>query len=449
MPELVRAFTAMWFRDGPGGANFRGEIMAKITKRTVDALRPGEKEVLAWDDELKGFGVRMQPSGIASYLVKYRTAAGAQRKFAFARVGVATPDQARDKARKLLAEVADGKDPSAERHAARKALRVSELLDLYFEAATAGKVLTRRGVAKRGSTLEIDKGRAERHIRPLLGSNAADSVSRADVQRMVDAIASGKTAGTIKTKSRGVARVEGGAGTAKRAVGLLSGIFSWALDKQMLQREDNPCSKIRTQADGKKDRVLSVEELKRLGAACRSEEERAPMAVAALRLIALTGLRRSEAFGLRWAEVDAAAQCLRLEQSKTGKSVRVVSRKAMDVILAVPKTTSPFVFPSRNGKAPASLAHPVGRLFEAAGISDAGLHDLRRTFASIGADMELADSTLSALLGHAARNVTTRHYVRRSDATLISAADMIASAIARAMEGTAAEIVALETARRA
>ena len=180
--------------------------MAKLTKRLIDALEPrSDGDLFVWDGELRGFGLRMKPSGAASFLVQYRTPQGRTRRFAFARVGTLTPEEARTKARRLLAQAQDGGDPSAHRHAQRKAPTIAEICERYLEAARAGNVTTRFRRTKRPSTVAIDEGRVSRHIIPLIGGKIANKLTRADVQHMCDSIAAGKTAATIKTKVRGVA----------------------------------------------------------------------------------------------------------------------------------------------------------------------------------------------------------------------------------------------------
>jgi hypothetical protein len=176
--------------------------MPKLTKRIIDALQPDQArgDVFAWDSELRGFGIRMMPSGAASFLVQYRTRQGRTRRLAFAKVGTLTPDEARTKARRLLAEAQDGCDPSARRHETRQALTVAELCSRYLDAARAGLVTTRFRKPKRASTLAIDEGRVSRHIAPLIGNVVARDLSRAAVQRLADAIAAGKTAGVIKQR---------------------------------------------------------------------------------------------------------------------------------------------------------------------------------------------------------------------------------------------------------
>src|ERR1700730_7846869 len=259
----------------------------------------------------------MKPSAAASYLILYRVRSGKQRMFSVAKVGTVTPDEARAKARRLLAEVDDGGDPKERRTEAREALTVVELCSQYLAAARAGLVMTRFRKPKRPSTIAIDEGRVARHIVPLIGSKAAATLSRPDVQRLTDAIAAGKTAGTFKTKARGKAVVEGGAGAAARGVGLLCGIWSWAA-KRGLVSGPNPARGIETQRGEAKDRDLSKSELARLERTLQRHTEGWPMACAAVQLCALTGLRREEACSLRWLEIDQ--DCLRLSASKTGRS---------------------------------------------------------------------------------------------------------------------------------
>jgi hypothetical protein len=105
--------------------------------------------------------------------------------------------------------------------------------------AEAGRVLTRRKAAKKASTIATDRGRIDRHIKPLLGTMAVPAVTRADVEGFMHDVAEGKTAMRAKSrKLRGVAYVRGGKGTATRTVGLLGSIFSYAVRHRM--RPDNP-----------------------------------------------------------------------------------------------------------------------------------------------------------------------------------------------------------------
>ena len=161
------------------------------------------------------------------------------------------------------------------------------------------------------------------------------------------------------------------------------------------------------------------------------------MAAAALRLIALTGLRREEACGLQWGEFDAAGCCLRLADTKTGRSMRPIGQPAREFLASLPRLSDEWVFPNRSGTSSAELKSEVASIFNSAGLTDARSHDLRRTFGSIAADEGYSDATIGELLGHARRGVTQRYYIRRPDAALVAAADRIAARIAGVMRGSA------------
>ena len=258
---------------------------------------------------------------------------------------------------------------------------------------------------------------------------------------MCNAISSGKTVATIKTKARGVARVRGGAGTAARVAGLLGGVLTWA-EKRGLVSNPNPVRGLDLRAHMAKDRVLSRTELAALGEAISAATERSPMAGNALKLIALTALRRGEAYALRWREVDFDASCLRLEQTKTGKQTRPIGNAAIGHLRSLPRLSDEWVFPGRAGSGPADLKKSIAAIFDAAGLSDARGHDLRRTFATL-AEAGYSDATVGELIGHAKRGVTERHYVRRPDSALIAAASRVAQTIATALDGRQAEVVTL------
>jgi integrase len=407
--------------------------MPALTKRLIGSAGPKKLDYFLWCSSVPGFGVRIYPSGKRVFVCQVRVGR-ATRRVKIGAYGPYTVEQARQRAQEIVRAASEGRDPQREKFDARIAITVSELCDKYLEASRASLVMTRFRQPKRGSTLKIDEGRIARHIKPLIGSLRAQDVTRGEVQRMADAIAQGKTAGVFRGQPRGKAVVRGGGATAARVVGLLGGIYSWA-EKRGVVAGQNPVRKIETAQGAPKERTLSPEELCALGKVLGEHTASLPGPVAALRIIALTGLRREEVCGLRWAEIDLLGSCLRLERTKTGRSVRPIGSAAIEVLQSIARVSDKWVFPNNRGTGSADFKKAIARLFNAAGLRDARSHDLRRTFGSVAADEGYGDTTIAELLGHARRGVTARHYIRRPDAALVAAADRVCSRITMALSG--------------
>jgi integrase len=226
------------------------------------------------------------------------------------------------------------------------------LCDLYIADAEAGRLLTRRKAAKKPATITTDKGRVERHIKPLLGAMKVAAVTREDIDGFMHAVAEGKTAGRTKTaKKRGLANVRGGKGTATRTVGLLGSIFSYAVRHRM--RPDNPVQGVLRFADGRRERRLSDDEYKALGDALSAAKAMRvwPAAVAAAHFLTLTGWRSGEALGLKWGEVDVARRTAMLADTKTGRSMRPLSEAACAVLRTLPRSgDDTLAFPATRGE---------------------------------------------------------------------------------------------------
>ncbi|MBE7196278.1 MAG: tyrosine-type recombinase/integrase [Parafilimonas terrae] len=414
--------------------------MPKLTKKIVDAAGPREAPFFLWCSDLAGFGVRVFPSGRRVYYADYRTKAGTRRRMSLGAHGKITVDEARKLAIVTLGDVIRGEDPAEERATRRGSLTVAELCDRYLNAANKGLIMGKRGVAKKASTLYVDRGRIERHIKPLLGKRLVADLTQPDVQRFVREVQAGKTAGVIKTGFRGKAVVEGGPGTAARTVGLLGGILSFAISEQIITA--NPTAGVKRPADKKRKRRLSPAEYAALGKALLAAEDDGSerwQAVAGIRLLALTGCRLGEIVRLRWSEVDAAGSCLRLEETKEGASVRPLGKVAavvLELLQHVPG--SPYVLPAARGAgAFTSLPDALERIAARAGLEGVTAHTLRHSFASTAGDLGYSDSTIGAMLGHAGHGVTSR-YIHHLDAVLIAAADRVSEAIAQAMSRPAA-----------
>jgi integrase len=417
----------------------------RIGLREVRALQPSE---IAWDGAVAGFGARRQTGDVVSYFLKYRTVDGRQRWLTIGRHGSPwTPDTARNRAKELLGEVVGGTDPSAIKTGLRKIPTVAHLCDLYFEDALAGRVRTRTKSPKKATTLAIDRGRIDRHIKPLIGAMNVTTVTRHDVEKLLHDIADGRSAGRIKTKARGLARVSGGETAANRAVGLLGAIFTYAIRKEM--RADNPVRGVTLFADRKKDRRLTDDEYRRFGVAL--EKARGvvwPSAITVARFMALTGFRRGEVIALRWGEVDLARCTIALADTKTGRSIRPLSRAACELLSDLSRNGD-LVFPAARGDGPMTGFPKLWARMVKLGALPADItpHVLRHSFASVASDAGYSEATIAAMMGHKGRTMTSR-YVHSADAVLVTAADAVANRIAALMKGEVADgVVELESER--
>ncbi|WP_238297798.1 tyrosine-type recombinase/integrase, partial [Methylobacterium soli] len=306
--------------------------MPKLTKRIVDAAEARPAPYFLWCTELRGFGARVFPSGRRVYYADYRTTGGLRRRMAIGEHGKITVEEARKLAINTMSDVIRGEDPVEERITRRKSMTIAELCERYLKAADKGQILGRARKPKKASTLVSDRGRIEHHIIPLLGRRLARDLTTADVQRFVREVQEGKTAKRYKTKARGIVLVEGGDGAASRSAGLLGGIMSYAIGEGIIAL--NPVRGVKKPADQKRDRRLSPEEYQALGRVLAEADEQGEswQSTHSIRLLCLTGCRMREIANLRWAEVDLSGSCLRLSDTKEGRSVRPVGQAAVALL---------------------------------------------------------------------------------------------------------------------
>ena len=410
--------------------------MAKISKRTVDSAEAQTKDYIIWDDELPGFGLRVFPSGKRSYVIQYRTR-GRSRRYSIGLHGVWTPETARREAKARLGGVAQGDDPAAEREEERRAVTVRQLCEQYIADMKAGLVLGKGGRPKKATTVATDVGRIRRHIIPLLGTRRIKDITKPDMNKLMKDIIAGKTRVVMKTqKLRGKAIVRGGRGTAIRTMGLLGGIFTYAIEAGII--DQNPTHGLKKPRYKVRDRRLSEAEYRTLGSILKGVQHDAHFGIHAeiLRLIALTGCRRGEIVGLRWSEVDIEGSCLRLKDSKEGASVRPVGLPVIDYLEAArSKRDGTFVFPGQGeDNAVGNFPQCWKKLFADTPLWDVTPHVLRHSFASIANDLGFTEITIAALIGHAKGSVTSK-YVHTLDSTLIMAADTVSGYVKALLEG--------------
>ena len=407
--------------------------MARITKRTVDAAKPG---ALTWDDDLPGFGIRCQRKAV-SYVLKYRFR-GKQRWFTIGQHGKPwTPEKARTEAQRLLGMVAEGIDPAKNRESTKNLPTMAELCDRYLSDYAEPH--------KKPSSVRMDRKNIENHVGPLLGNEFVTDLTRADIDRFKRAVKDGKTARKRKNGQQGGPSVTGGPGVANRCLALVSKMLNLAERWELRPEGTNPCRHIDRYAERSRERFLSEKELATLAGVLTDAERdgtETPYTIAALRLLLFTGARLGEILNLEWAHVDIERAMLLLPDSKTGKKAIYLSAPALAVLANLPRlANNPFVIcGNMPGAALVNLQKPWGRIRKRAGLDDVRLHDLRHSFASVAASGGLSLPMIGKLLGHT-QQATTQRYAHLAADPIRAANEAIGERIAAAMRGEWAEVV--------
>jgi integrase len=382
----------------------------KLTKRTVDSLKVNEKDYITFDSELPGFGVRIMPSGKRFFLIQYRRH-GRTRRVMIGQFGPVTAENARREAMRLLGQVRGaGGDPAALRDAERLAVMVKELGQRFLKqhVATRCKPST-QGEYRRSVELFID---------PFFGNQRVRSVQPADVAELHGSMAH------IPYQ-------------ANRTLGVLSKMMNLAETWGMRDRHTNPCELIERYPEHNRERFLSGKELQQLGnvlAKAEGEQTESQYAVAAFRLLLLTGCRLSEIQELEWRHVDNDNGELHLPDSKTGAKTVYLGEAALAVLRALPRVAgNPYVIVGkREGAHLSDLQHPWRRVREEAGLNGIRIHDLRHTFASGGLAVGEGLSMIGKLLGHTQIQTTARYAHLASD-PMKAAANKISDRLASAL----------------
>jgi integrase len=404
--------------------------MSKITKRVVDGTEPGERDRFVWDSELKGFGLKVTPAGRKVYIAQYRLPGRPTQRFTIGRHGSPwTPDGARSEAAAILRHAATGQDPASAKRAAKADLTIAELCDLYLAEGAR---------TKKASTLEMDRSRIEGHVKPLLGKKKLGALTRGDIDRFLKDVADGKTARDTKTGPRGRSIVRGGQGVANRSLGMLGAILQFAVEQGL--RADNPARGVKKFREGRRTRFLSNDEIARLGEALKEAEAGGAnhYAIAAIRLLVLTGCRKNEILSLKWDEVDLSGGFLRLADSKTGAKVVHLGAPARALLASLPRhTKNPFVVcGDRPGAHLVGLQKIWASVRAGAKLDDVRLHDLRHSFASVAARSGESLLVIGKVLGHSTSAATSR-YAHLSDDPVRIAVDTTTQHIASALKGFA------------
>ncbi|MGB8366390.1 MAG: tyrosine-type recombinase/integrase [Rhizomicrobium sp.] len=386
-------------------------MQGKITKRTVDSLCASSGETTLWDSEVKGFGVRVRSGGAKTYIVRYRPGAGGRgaplRTLTIGRHGSPwTPDTARGEAKRLLGLVEDGADPAADMIAQRVAPTVAELCDRFLSEHCATKLKARTAFEYRRL--------AERFIVPALGKRKVADVTRQEVARLHYSLHSTPY-------------------QANRALAFTSKMFNLAEAWGIRRDGSNPCRHIVKYREHLRERMLSADELGRLGSALAIYEG-SPYVVVAVKLLLFTGARLSEVLGLKWEWIDFEKGEARLPDSKTGAKTLHLPPPALATLAETPRIEgNPFVIVGgKPGTRLNDMEAPWRDIRAGAGLEDVRLHDLRHAFASVAVSSGMGLPIIGKILGHTQASTTARYAHLASDPVKAAAAS-VASKIASAM----------------
>ena len=385
--------------------------MTKLTKRTADLAAAGDKVAAIWDEELRGFGLRVYPNGRKVYIVKCRIK-GQQRFITIGPHGPMTADQARARAYNILSEAKNGRDPAKELDQARKAPTMKGLGERFLREHVA--------VRCKPSTQAEYKRSVELCINPKLGTRRVTDVERRDIAELHHSFSH------IPYQ-------------ANRTLGVLSKMFNLAEVWGLRPDGSNPCLHVKKYPEQRRERFLSPEEFAALGKALREVEadgSETQSAVDAIRLLMLTGCRLGEIITLKWDYVHLKARELRLPDSKTGAKIVHFGKTAADVLKGIEKLEdNPYVITGKKqGSRLTDLQHPWRRVRAKAGLDNVRIHDLRHSYASGALALGEGLPMIGKLLGHTQVQTTAR-YAHLANDPVKSAAGRVSDAIGAAMLG--------------
>jgi integrase len=326
-------------------------------------------------------------------------------------------------ARRKRGEIAGGRDPAGERARAKATPTLAVFAKRYLSEHA--------GLKKKASSRALDERNLNNHILPALGRLRVDEVGRADLARLH-------------------ARMRATPIAANRCRGLLCKMFNLAEAWGLRPDGSNPTRHVQKYPEGKRARFLSDAELAGLGSALATAAAAGehPSVIAAIRLLVFTGCRRDEILKLKWDHIDFDDRCLRLPDSKTGAKRVPLGPPALELLASLERIDgNPYALPGAvKGQHYVALEKAWRRLRARAGLHDLRLHDLRHSFASVGAGLGESLVVIGAMLGHSSEAMTTQ-YAHLSDDPVTAAADRISGHIKALMTGQSGEVIPIDSGR--
>lgn len=363
----------------------------------------GKGKTEFFDARQKGFLLEVRASGGKTFYQRYSDDHGRKRQLKIGPADVLSLDQARQKAKAILAQVHLGDDPQVKRQEKRAILTLTELVQQHY--------LPHAQRTKR--SWKTDEIMLRVHILPALGTKPVDTITAEQIAAL-----------SQRMTAKGYA-----AGTTNRIVILLRYIFNLARRWKILGVTDNPTADLTLAPTQHRERFLTAEEVQALRNALREDENQ--IAAQAIWLLLLTGARRNEITHAKWEYIDWQRKTLLVPLSKSGKP-RLISLNPPALALLktiAPVPGNPFIFPSPiTGEPSPSLHYPWVRIRDRAGLKDMRLHDLRHSFASFLVNNGQSLYVVQQLLGHTQVR-TTQRYAHLAQETLAQAVELAGNVI--------------------
>ena len=357
--------------------------MTKLTNRTIEDLKPNQKNYIVWDSQVKGLGIRINSSGKKTFILKYRLGHGRKakvRKPLIGVYGVVRTEQARLISREWLLKSSKGIDPCKQE---KDSITIKEFSNQYIEQYAVNR--------KKKSSVKEDRRLIRTRLLPTFGSIRVNELMKEDVIKYYHSINHTPI-------------------IANRFLALFSCMMNLAEKWGIRPMNTNPCKYIDRYPENKRDKYLTMEDLEKVGKAMQAlKHQESHYALSAIKMIMVTGCRTGEILNAKWEYIDFHESKLNLPDSKTGARTIHLSPSAIDILNSLPRHAG-YVFRSpRQNKRLTTLRCLWKKICKLTELKDFRLHDLRHTYASFAVSGGFSLPIIAKMLGHADIKTTERY----------------------------------------